>query len=190
MALIQYSAIESIPIRDAIHTIVSCDKIVYGKATLADLLIAGDINSLPLAGFNSIANFGRGMYVFFDGSAPVYVGQTGNFLERFCGHGNTKPKPNYGWNSLLDKICRKRLLFTNNPLTEVNLSEALQLLNTFSFVRVNTSNRPDINPEKLERVFLRAFKKLYGESLMNGNIGGIDADYLNRSVRTILSERP
>lgn len=190
MALIEYSSIEDIPIRDAIDTIVSSDKLVYGIATLRDLLITGDISTLPLCGYNTITNFGRGIYVFFDGVEPVYVGQTSNFLNRLSGHSDVNPQTGWGWNALLKKICEKKLRLGKGPFTAANLQEALQLLNTYSFVRVNTSKRPDVEPEKIERVFLRAFKNLYSDTLMNSNVGGIDPYYLNRSVSTILSERP
>lgn len=189
-ALIDYSIIENIPVGAAIDIIAKSDKITYGKATLSDLLISGDITSLPLCGYNSVDNFGRGIYVFFDVANAVYVGKADNFLNRLSGHADTVSRPGWGWNALLQIICRKRLFLTNDPLTNDDLNKALQQLNTYSFVRVNIGNNMSLNPQKIERIFLRGFKKRYPDTLMNGGVGGIDPDYMNRSVRIILNERP
>jgi hypothetical protein len=88
---------------EGITTIRNGSRIRFGNITLADLLVRGSITDLKLSDHLDPSSYGIGVYVFFDGDVPVYVGKAYNFLHRLTSHRSTEPRPYWGRNALLKK---------------------------------------------------------------------------------------
>jgi hypothetical protein len=133
--LLKYSDISNLQLSKVVNQIRDSSKIRYGDIKLSDLLLSVSVIDLKICDYDNRDYYGSGVYVFFDGDIPVYVGKADNFLQRLSTHRSVIPKPGWGWNSLLLKICITRLFIHTNH-TKENFLEALAIVEKFKVIRI------------------------------------------------------
>lgn len=181
----KYSDIAEFSLMDVIEKIQKCPKIKFGEMKLSDLLLSGDVNDLKLSDYNSPISYGMGVYVFFNHAVPVYVGKADCFLHRLSSHRSIEPRPGWGWNALLQKICIQELAVMTNH-TNDNFIDALAIADNFEVVRILL----DIEDAKtklsrFERVIMKGINHQF-KGLLNGRIGKVSDDYLITSLNKLM----
>jgi len=183
--MIRYSTLAQSPLQEAITMIRNTSRIRFGDITLTDLLLVGSIQELKLSDHLKPLCYGMGVYVFFDGEAPRYVGKADNFLHRLTSHRVTDPRPNWGWNALLQLVSTKLLEVSGHP-TVKDLHKALTRVEDFGVVRVVVdSAKVGDKLIRLERVIMKGMKNQCG-TILNGRVGKLSAKELARPVCDLL----
>lgn len=183
--LIFYSDVAELPLNDAIKAIRNSTRIRYGDMTLSDLLMTGSVADLKISDYLNPAYYGIGVYVFFDGDVPVYVGKADNFLQRLSSHRSIDPRPNWGWNALLQKVCATRLNIVSDHTRE-NLMDALTIVEDFGVVRV-LLDKEDAKQKlsRFERVIMKGIKR-QSDTLLNCGIGRVDDNYIQQPLNDLI----
>ncbi|RZL05800.1 MAG: hypothetical protein EOO89_25545 [Pedobacter sp.] len=183
--IIKFSDIADLPLDDAITAIRTSSRIRYGDIKISDLLLNGSITHLKLSDFSLASNYGIGVYVFFDGDVPVYAGKADNFLHRLSSHRSIDPRPNWGWNALLQKICATRMNIVKDHTRE-NLEGALAIVEAFGVVRIVLDT--DAAKQKLsrfERVIMKGIKH-QSDTLLNGGIGRLPDNFILQPIKNLM----
>lgn len=183
--LVLYSDLADLPLSEAIAVICNCTHIRYADMLLSDLLLTGAVDDLKLSDYLNPSYYGTGVYVFFDGDVPVYVDKAENFLHRLSSHRSIDPRPNWGWNALLQKVCAKRLYIESNHTRE-NLMDALTIVEGFGVVRVLLDREDAIQKlSQFERLILKGINSKFN-TLLNRGIGKIDNSFIKKQLKKIM----
>jgi hypothetical protein len=183
--IIKYTDIANLPLKDAITIIRTSSRVRYGDVKLSDLLLNGSITDLKLSDFSLASNYGIGVYVFFDGDVPVYAGKADNFLHRLSSHRSIDPRPNWGWNALLQKICVDRMNILRDH-TPDNLMGALAIVENFGIVRVLLDVADaEHKLSRFERIIMKGIKQQSG-TLLNGGIGRVHESFIQQTLKNLI----
>lgn len=183
--LIKYSDLLELSLNNAITTIRNNSRIKYGDLKLSDLLLNGVADDLKLSDYTNPSYYGIGVYIFFDGDIPVYVGKADNFLYRLSSHRITDPIPNWGWNALLQKVCATRLRINHNQTRE-DLMEALNIVESFCVVRLLLDiDNAKQKLSRFERIIMKGIKH-QSDTLLNGRIGTINEIIIQQPLKYLI----
>lgn len=177
LGLLKYSEIINYPLTEIVILLAESSKLNYGSIKLTDLVINSKIEDLKISEYYSPQFFGKGIYIFFDGDIPVYVGKADNFLHRLSSHRIIDPRPNWGWNALLNKICVTRLGIVDGH-TVADYNTALEIMEKFQVIRILVDVEFSSNQlSKLERIIMKGIQHDFG-SLLNGKIGKVNDSFM------------
>jgi hypothetical protein len=186
--LIAYSQICRLKLTDAISLANSSNKLLYGTMTVGDLLVQGEIATLKFVGFNSVENFGRGIYIIYEKANPIYVGLANfHFFHRFSSHIHIDKRINWGWNALLLKLAIRETGKKKEELVLEDYNKALKTLYKCEIVRISLPTRANnINIRNLEAVFQRGMKHITPRTLLNGRVRKVKPEYLETEVSQLI----
>ena len=186
--LIPYTNISRLKLIDAISLVNKSDKLTYGEMTVGDLLVKGDIATLKFAGFNTVENFGRGIYIIYDKNDPIYVGLAKfHFFHRFSSHIHIDNRPNWGWNALLLKLAIRATGKAKEDLLVEDYKTASKELYKCKVVRISVpAGATTFNIKNLEAVFQRGMKYTHPNTLLNGKVRKVKQSYLDTTLSQLV----
>lgn len=186
VGIIQYNDIRNNTLSEALVAADRCPKLNYGTMKVGDLLIDGKIDSLEFVEFNTAKNFGRGIYIIYENSRPIYVGLADfHFFHRFSSHIHIDTRTNWGWNALLKKLAMRE---TGKVQVDLNLDDyhdARKLLYRCEVLRIHV-NDDAVDLYNLERVFQRGIRRINPTGILNGRVRQVDSAYLDTTLSQLL----
>jgi hypothetical protein len=168
--LIQFNDIKELTLNQVCDILTSFEKPLYGDLKLSDMIV-GNMSEINIFSWDHSNAFGYGVYIFYDGEMPLYVGKAvKHFLHRFLSNVHYDPRPEYGFNWMLKGINVRYLKGTYVEYTKDHHIAALQKLNGFEVIRINGLNNGITvkQCDLLERIVNAGLHTKYS-SLINGS---------------------
>lgn len=168
--LLQFNDVKELILNQVCEVFTDFEKPLYGDLKLSDMFV-GNMNELNIFSWDHSNAFGYGIYVFYDGAKPIYVGKAvKHFLHRFLSNVHYDPRPDFGFNRMLKGINVRYLNGTYNEYTKDHHAAALQKLNDFEVIRVNGLNNGITvkQCDRLERIINAGLQTKFG-GLINGS---------------------